>query len=415
MPIFRYEAADANGKILRGAMDATSVQDVSRRLTERGYQHVRVEGQTDRHGVHLSANPADHARRVPLPSGAVATAAQLRGGAPSPEDIALFFRQMASLLHAGFTIGNALSDLGVRTRHRGLSAAAKAMAQNVVNGASLADEMSRYPTIFAPHVVGLVSAGEQGGFVEFSFEEIALGAEQDAALRQGMWLPIFLWWQSIWSILLFAPMFPSLNLNNLIGSVVTYGRWIMLVCIPLGLLMHLTAWLLGRMRHQPAYRATFDRISLRLPVMANLAKARALAAFTRVLRRLLLSGVSAEPAFAAAVSSVPNAALRERLSPGITVIRNGGGLDEAISATGMFGHDPMQLLITGQKTGQFAEMLDRIASYYQEEAVRATDAAKAAQKRLAWFITVLSTAYVTIGLIIGLMTLGFKYTEGWTE
>ena len=409
MPIFRYEAADAAGKVLRGAMDALNAQDVSRRLSERGYQRVTIQGpQAGVNGTTTATPPVQQ-------SGNVGPVAAVGKGIPAPEDIATFFRQVASLIHAGFTVSNAFSDLGMRTRHRALSLAAKTMGANIANGASVGAEMRRYPTLFAPHVVGLTSAGEQGGFLEFSFEEIALGAEQDAALRQGLWLVKFLWWQSVWSILLFAPLFPSINPNNLMGSVVTYNRWIFLVCVPLGLLMHLTAWFLGWARHQFAYRDLFDRLSLRIPVMAHLARARALAAFTRVLRRLLISGVSAEPAFAGAVASVPNAALRWQLAEGIGVLRSGKGMDEAIEATKLFGHDPMQLLITGQKTGQFAEMLDRTAAYYQEEAVRATEGAKAAEKRLAWLITVLSTAYVTIGLVYGLMTLGFKMTENWTD
>ena len=409
MPIFRYEAADANGKLLRGAMDALNAQDVSRRLTERGYQQVTIEGaQNSANGTHGAVATAPTISHV----GPVAA---VGNGIPSPEDIATFFRQAASLLHAGFTVSNAFSDLGMRTRHRALGLAAKTMGGNIANGASIGAEMRRYPTLFAPHVIGLISAGEQGGFLEFSFEEIALGAEQDAALRQGLWLVKFLWWQSVWSILLFAPFFPSLNPNNLLGSLGVYGRWILYVFVPFGLLMHLTAWFLGWARHQPVYRDFFDRLSLRLPVMAKLARARALAAFTRVLRRLLLSGVSAEPAFAGAVAAVPNAALRWQMAEGIPVLRSGKGLDEAIEATKLFGHDPLQMLITGQKTGQFAEMLDRTASYYEEEAARATEGAKAAEKRLAWLITVLSTAYVTIGLVYGLMTLGFKMTENWND
>src|SRR5262249_42045487 len=150
---------------------------------------------------------------------------------PRPEDLATFARQMASLLHAGFTPAHALADLGPRTTHRRMSQAAHQMAGAVANGASLAGEMARFPTLFPPHVIGVVAAGEKGGFLPFSFEEAALNAEQDAALKRDMWLTKFLIWQSIWSVLLFQPLFPSLNLENFKASAASYGLKILFISV----------------------------------------------------------------------------------------------------------------------------------------------------------------------------------------
>jgi type IV pilus assembly protein PilC len=322
---------------------------------------------------------------------------------------------MQSLLHAGFSVSTALSDLGLRTTNRGIRNAAREIATATANGASLAQEMAKHPTIFAPHVIGLVAAGEAGGFLEFAFEEAGLNAELDAVLRQGLWWPKFLFWQSVWSVLLFGPVFPSLDLENLLKSASNYTRTLLLISVPLGLLFHFVVELIGRLRHQPFARDFFDRASLRIPVMAKLARVRALAAFTRVLRRLLMSGISAPVAYAAAVEAVPNAALRDRLRIGLPVVQQGNGIDAAVQATGIFGNDPLQLLVTGQKTGQFVEMLDRVTTYYQEEAGRATDGAKDAQKRLAVIITIISSGYVMIAATHGLMTMGFKMTEHWAD
>jgi type II secretory pathway component PulF len=406
MATFLYEVQDKTGKTVRGAMNAHSPQEVEAQLAQRGFSNVQVK--TEIAGSRTSVMPQ---------SAVTVTGSQLynRNAAslaiPSPKDMALFFRQMASLMHAGFSVSTALSDLGMRTAQRGIADAAKQMGAATAGGASVAQEMAKYPTIFAPHVVGLVAAGETGGFLEFSFEEAALNAEQDAALREGLWLPKFLFWQSIWSVLFFAPLFPSIDVINPAKSVGNYFRIFLFLCVPLGILMHVAAEAIGRMRHQPFARDFFDRISLRIPVMARLAHVRALAAFTRVLRRLLMSGISAPVAYAAAVEAVPNAALRERLGMGLPLVQSGQGIDAAINATGLLGNDPLQLLITGQKTGQFVEMLDRVTTYYQEEAQRATDAAKGAEKKLAGIITLISMGYVLIAATHDGYALMFNFVD----
>ncbi|MDX1932896.1 MAG: type II secretion system F family protein [Capsulimonadales bacterium] len=408
MAIFRYEVQDKSGKTVRGAMDAPSAQEVEMRLWEKGFRSVRVQSDAGSN-VAVSSAVVPAAPSVPYRRNAFSLTT------PSPSDSALFFRQMASLLHAGFSISTALDDLGLRTTNRAIRNAARQLAAATAGGASLAQEMGRHPTVFAPHVVGLVAAGEAGGFLEFAFEEAALNAELDAALRQGQWLPRFLFWQAIWSVLLFAPLFPSIDFENLARSIGNYARTVLFLCLPIGVLMHAVAELVGRLRHQPFARDFFDRVSLNVPIMARLAHRRALAAFTRVLRRLLMAGIAAPVAYAGAVEAVPNAALRERLRRGLPVVQSGNGLDAAIQATGMFGGDPIQLLVTGQKTGQFVEMLDRVTTYYQEEAQRATDGAKDAQKRAGILITLLSVGYVTVATVYGLSTIGFRLTENWTN
>lgn len=419
MALFRYEAADAAGKVLRGAMDAPTTQEVHRRLSEKGFRNVRIVNPpapggtvTGTVGGVVNGGRVASAAAVPI---AVPKSGKGISFAPIPrsEDIGLFFRQMASLAQAGFTVSASLADLGPRTAQRGLRDAAMQMARDTASGLSFAACLSQYPNLFAPHVVGLVAAGETGGFVPFAFEEAALGAEQDAALKQGLWWPKFLTWQGVWSVLLFAPLFPSLDLENIGASAGRYARATLLLTILVGIPLHGLTWLIGWMRHQPFARDGFDALSLRLPVFRRVARTRALAAFTRVLRRLLMSGVSVEPAYVGAAQSVPNAALRAKLLAGVSIVRAGRGVDEAVEASGLMDFDPLQMLVTGQRTGQWMESLDRVTAWYQEEAARATEAAKSAQKRAGVLIAIITSGYVTIAATHGLMTMGFKLTDKW--
>jgi type II secretory pathway component PulF len=188
-----------------------------------------------------------------------------------------------------------------------------------------------------------------------------------------------------------------------LAGFVKVGQEFLFLWLPLGIGMHLLCELAGLWWRQPLAAAARDRIALMFPAMRKLAYNRAVAAFTRLLRRLLLSGVSPESAYTAAAQSVPNRVYRDKLLRGVTVLRAGNGLDDALQTTGMLEHDPLQLLVTGQRTGQWTEMLDRVTAHYQEQAAKSTDDAKNAQKRLAFLVTAVSGAYVLIAATAGPM------------
>lgn len=406
MALFRYEATDPAGKVLRGAMDALNPQEVQTRLAERGFRSVQVLTSGAERAT-TSATSASLSMAAPAVAGNVAAA--------PPAALGIFFRQLASLTDAGFTPAAALSDLGSRTADARLSQAALRMGQAISRGASMAGEMARENGLFPEHMVGLIAAGEAGGFLPFVFDEAALGAEQDEAMRQGLGWVRFLSWQSVWSVVLLAPLFPSLRVDDIGASFVRYGKNLFFIAVPIGLALHGICWGLGRWWRTPGAERMRDGICLRIPVMAKLARMRALASFTRVLRKLLAAGVYPETAYRAATRSVPNVLLREQLERGIPVLRNAGGLDGAIKASGLMDHDPLQLLITGQQTGKWTETLEQITAFYQEEAARATEAARSAQKRVGVILTLVSMGYVTIEITRGLASLGFQFTEGMAE
>jgi type IV pilus assembly protein PilC len=191
---------------------------------------------------------------------------------------------MASLLHAGFTPLSAIADLAPRTANRRISRAAQDAGMAAGRGESLAGAFAKHPDVFPAHVVGLFRAGEAGGFLEYACEEAALGAEGDAALRQGLWLPKVLWWQACVSILILQPL-----LNNLkpiftegLPGLMTVGKEFLFVWVPLGIALYALCELAGLWWRQPFAARTRDRIALMLPAMRKLAYTRAVASFTRL-------------------------------------------------------------------------------------------------------------------------------------
>ena len=291
------------------------------------------------------------------------------------------------------------------------------MGGAVTNGASLAGQMTNFPALFPAHIIALTAAGEQGGFLEFAFEESALWAEQETALRQGLWIPRLLIWQSIWSVLLFQPLFPSLDMNNIGVSVKNYlTALLVFICLPLGLLMHGIALVFGWLRQQP-----FGAAVLRQP-FATPARRRSFLENAGVGR---LYPCPAPPADVGNLARTRLYRSRERrpecrsarttVARGRCSSRRVRDLDAAVQATGLMDNDPLNLLITGQMTGQWQEMLEQVTGYYQEEAARAMEKIKSAQRQAGVVLTLVSGGYVMIAATYGLATLGFRVTEGWDK
>ena len=372
MTRFSYTGTNAKtGQTETGTLTAASAQDAELRLSESGLRSARVTVEKTGTGLNhkgTKTGKSDAAFASP-------TFASLWFNllpAPKPADIATFFRQFASLLHAGFTPLSALADLSPRTANKRIARAASDIGMATGRGESLGTSFARHGDVFPAHVAGLITAGETGGFLEYACEEIALGAEGDAALRQGLWLPKLLFWQAAWSVFILQPLLNNVGAmatgamdGSILPGLLAALRSFLTLWLPLGIGLHLLVEIGGLVWRQPGFAAVRDRVSLALPVMRKLAYTRAVAGFTRLLRRLLLAGISPETAYVAATNAVPNAVYREQLMRGVPVLRGGNGLDAALQATGLLEHDPLQLLVTGQRTGQWTEMLDRVTATYQ--------------------------------------------------
>jgi len=393
MPLWRYEAIDRSGKTVRGVLESDTAEQAAVQIGARGYRSVQV----------LGRGAAEPAERPAQSYGRFVSAL-------SPDDRALFFRQLATLLRAGFTPAGALADLGPRSGNRRLRDAAARMASACAQGTSFSEALAAEGGLFPNEVSGLAAAGESGGVLPLTMDEAALSAELDIAVRRGMGWVRFLIWQSIWSVLVFIPIFPSIDTSGVAKSLGNYARamgWV----IPSGLALH-GAWALHHwFCRTPAGAQWRDTVSRLIPADARLVRCRALGAFTRVLRALLSSGISPATAFAIATRAVPDRGSRERLSAGTGMLAQGKGLDEAMSVTGLFGDREMQLLGTGQRTGTWSEALDQVTAATQDNLHAAVDSVRRSARRFGILLTVLSMGYVMVAGTHGTLQFALRFAD----
>ena len=344
-------------------------------------------------GIILSGNAARTVATASQAAGLTGFSAQR----PQPADVSnvggvndrdrlFFFQQLASLVKSGMTIFTALDNLGPRTQNRGLAQAATEMADKARNGGRVSDVMERYPRIFEEHIVGLVRAGELGGFLEIVLSEIALNYEQNLALFKGAWIPKMMVTQGLYALALAIPAFPDILANASLDAGVMPGVRLYLmheaILLPLTFLLIQLAKVGWTRAQLPQWRRMRDEWTLRMPPFGDLHRQAALAAFIRMLRRLYHAGVGPVHAWEGAMQTASNVVIRERLAASNELIQRGVSLPEAFSATGLFNNNMEQLLLTGQLSGQVVESLDQIAEFYQERVEESAERSRKAMFRM---------------------------------
>jgi type IV pilus assembly protein PilC len=358
MPTYRFEAVDeTTGRPVMGTLQANDEQSLQQLLRARGFVVQRIISKSD-----SPAQPAAPSQRTDRRAERATASLHAR---------AVFFRQLASLLRAGNNPIQSLSQIADQpSMPESLQAAARAMLANAHLGQPLSEAMERFPRLFAPHVVGMFRAGELGGSLEVICDEIATHYEQEHALWRKLWIPRLLLLNGIGMLLLVLPLFPAFYYGMARGDVSQfYQRYVALLLtrsLPVFLAVALAVAGVWWFLDLPANRRWKDAVVMRLPVFGALNRQRALAVFLRTLHRMFAAGVPAISAWEAAAPSAGNVFVREKLIEALPIIRQGQSIDRALQATGLFDWETISLVAAGQQSGEIAAMLDRVASYHEE-------------------------------------------------
>ena len=360
MAAFEYIALDEAGRTRQGVLTGDSARQVRSRLRTLGLYPVEV------HGVREQAvTPAglNRARRI------------------SAAALALLTRQLATLLRAGMPLDEALRALGAQTAARRLQAVLADVRARITEGASLDEAMSVYPGVFPEFYRSMVAAGEAGGGLEEALERLADYTETRRALRQSLSTaliyPAIL---TLVSLLVVAVLLiyvvpeivrvfqqtgqslPWLT-TALIASSQALREFGWLLCLGAALALLLGRFLLGR----TVIRARVDRMLLDMPFLGRITRMLHAARLTRSLAILTKSGVPLLEALEISGRMVINIPLRAAVDDAAVRVREGGRLHKALDDCGWFPPLLVQMLASGEESGELDDMLARAASYEENE------------------------------------------------
>lgn len=295
--------------------------------------------------------------------------------------IAIFTRQLATMIDAGLPLVQSLEILSSQQEHNLFKNIIREIREDVEGGSTFAAALKRHPGTFDDLYTNLVVAGEEGGILDTILIRLASYIEKAEALRKkvksALVYPsaivgvavIVVMILMIFVIPVFETMFSSagqtLPLPTLI--VLTMSKLIkkyVVIIIPLCILIF---FLLKKYHQTENGRALIDSLLLKLPVFGPLFQKIAVARFSRTLGTLVSSGVPILDGLTIVSKTSGNKTIETAILSARTSIREGETIAEPLGRSGMFPPMVIQMISVGESTGALDSMLSKIADFYEEE------------------------------------------------
>lgn len=359
MPRFAYTARDSKGKVYRGTVDAASPTAVASRLRSDGYFVTSVQPVSQRLTVKR----------------------ELISKKLSKQDLAIFCRQLATLLKAGVPITDALSVVRNQTSQPALAEALKQLVVAVQTGDSISAAMGKQPKIFPQLLVRMVEAGEASGTIDATFDNLSKHYQRDYELQQKIvsaltYPAIVLVVAVIVVILLFGVVLPNfvdmfsdlgaelpVSTKLLIATGNWWGRyWLVILLAIIAAAIALTAYV-----KTDKGRRWKDQWLLRLPVIGSLLTSLEVTRFSRNLSVMLAAGIPIVQGVELITKLAENTLIQEAFATAVEAIKRGGSLSAALAKTKLFPEMVPQMLEIGETTGALDLLLLNIAEFYDGE------------------------------------------------
>ena len=360
---YQYKAADAEGKVVEGTMDAAEQAAVVARLQDRGLIPIRiaVAGQ----------------RKASAGSPVARLAFRRRAGG---RELLILTQELSALIGAGLPLDRSLATLHELADHPEVRTAVSDVLTQVRGGKGLAEALGQH-RMFPPLYVNMVRAGEVGGFLEQALTRLAEYLERAEELRSdvigAMIYPIFLMLSlggSMLFLLIYVlPKFSALfqdmgqalplpaRIVMAVSEVIRSYWWLLPVLGAIG-------WYgMRRFLSQPAGRLKWDGFKLRLPLLGMIFRKLEVARFCRTLGTLIRSGVPMIQALTIVREIAGNAVLARAIGDVEVGVREGAGVATPLARSGVSPALAVQMISVGEETGRLDEMMLRVAEHYDRE------------------------------------------------
>jgi type IV pilus assembly protein PilC len=351
--VFEWEGKDKNGKVVRGEVRSGGEAQVSAQLRRQGILVSKVKKR------------------------------RMRGGSSiKQKDVAIFTRQLATMMKAGVPLLQAFDIVGRGATNPRMTKLLTEIRTDVETGTSLSVAFRKHPMQFNALYCNLVEAGEQGGILEQLLDRLAIYEEKTLALKgkikSALMYPIAVLvvaFVVLTVIMLFViPAFkevftsfgadlpaPTLAVMWLSDQFVRWW-WLLFGVIIGGGYFFMQTW-----RRSERMQMTMDRLLLRMPVFGELIRKAVLARWTRTLSTMFGAGVPLVEALDSVGGAAGNAVFQVATEQIQREVSTGTALTMAMQNTGVFPTMVLQMTSIGEESGSLDHMLGKAAEFYEEE------------------------------------------------
>ena len=344
-----------------------------------------------------------------------------KGGKVNAGDIAIFARQLATMLAAGIPLVQAFEIVGNGNDKPAMQKLILDIKADVEGGTSLHEALAKHPLYFDDLFVNLVEAGEQAGALESLLDKVATYKEKTEALKKKVKKALFypaavLAVAVIVTVVLLVfviPEFESLykgfgaDLPAFTQFVISVSRFVQHDGVFLLMVFIGVFWAFFYFKKRSrAMREFLDRASLKIPVIGPILNKAAIARYARTLSTMFSAGVplvEALDSVAGATGNIvyENAVLRMR-----DEVATGQRLQRSMENTGLFPNMVNQMIAVGEESGSLDEMSAKVATFYEAEVDNAVDAMSSLLEPLIMVILGVLVGGLVIAMYLPIFKLG---------
>jgi type IV pilus assembly protein PilC len=344
-----------------------------------------------------------------------------RGGRVDPGDIAVFSRQLATMLAAGIPLVQAFEIVGGGHEKASMQKLILDVKADVEGGTSLHEALSKHPLYFDDLYVNLVEAGEQAGALESLLDKVATYKEKTEALKKKVKKALFypaavLVVAVIVTVVLLIfviPQFESLykgfgaDLPAFTQVVINLSRFVQHDGIYIAVALGAAAWAFFYFKKRSrAMREFLDRLSLKLPVIGPILNKAAIARYARTLSTMFAAGVPLVEALESVAGATGNIVYENAVLRMRDEVSTGQRLQRSMEATGLFPNMVNQMIAVGEESGSLDEMSGKVATFYEAEVDNAVDAMSSLLEPLIMVILGVLVGSLVIAMYLPIFKLG---------
>jgi type IV pilus assembly protein PilC len=362
MEVFQWSGKDARGNLQKGEMTGANVTAVKAQLRRQGIRADKVNKKSK--GLFGGKKPI------------------------KPMDIAIFTRQLATMMKAGIPLVQSFEIVGEGLDNPSMRELVFAIRDDVASGTNFADSIRKHPVQFDDLFCNLIESGEQSGALETMLDRLATYKEKSEALKakikKAMNYPITVVCIAIivTGILLVkvVPQFAA-TFSSFGAELPMFTQYVMRLSdfaiawwyyVVAAVAAGVFAYKEARARSKE-FREAIERFSLKLPVIGDVIRNSALARFTRTLSTTFAAGVPLVDALTSCAGASGNVVYRNAILRVREDVTTGLQLAYSLRSTQIFPIMILQMVAIGEESGALDSMLDKCATFYEAEVDNAVD------------------------------------------
>ncbi len=420
MPVFSYKAKSRSGELTTGTVDAPDKRSALLQVERMGYVPISLrEGTSSGRASPSKEEKKKERKPAARAKGRGFTLSGKRPARMTMREVLFFTRELSDLLASGMTLGNALNTLAQRETGKAQDIVIPQLRDEIIQGASLSDALSKRSDTFSTLYISMVRAGEASGDLAGVLERLCRHYERVQEAREKILMAlsypvivlvvgvITIFFIMIFVVPRFSQIFAELGSTLPLPTRILIGfssflldYWWAITAVVLAIIAVARSYL----RSEEGIRR-WHAAQLRMPIISGIVNANAFSQFARTLGALLHNGVPVLQALSIVENTVGNTLIAEEIKNARGRVTDGTTISAPLAAGKVFPPMLTDMLAVGEEAGDMAGALSHIANRYEYELDRSVKLLTTIIEPVLILVIAAMVGFVAISMLLAVFDL----------